>query len=73
MGKIYNKCRYLLFLWIVYVAVDGLNTMVRSITDRRMRTPMNIFFRGTTLVRSVIIFCIAILNYILIFRKKSEM
>gem|GEM_PF-2753706 len=72
MEKNYRRCRYLVFLWIVYVAFDSASTLFRSLIDSKSNTTLNTFFRGASLARSLIVFLIAFLNYILIFRKSCE-
>jgi len=69
MEKQNRRVQYLVFLWIVYVALDGICTLFRSCYGRKMGSALSSVFRGTTLIRSLVVFLIAIFNYLLISKR----
>lgn len=72
MDKTTKRIRYLVFLWIVYVALDSLGTAFRPFYGKKISAPAVHLLRGVSIVRGLVVFCIAVLNYVLIAYKSKS-
>ncbi len=72
MDKSAKRIRYLVFLWIVYVALDSLGTAFRPFYGKKFGAPAVHFLRGLSIIRGLVVFGIAVLNYFLIAYKSKS-
>ncbi len=72
MDRTAKRIRYLVFLWIVYVALDSLGTAFRPFYGKKFGAPAVHFLRGVSIIRGLVVFGIAVLNYFLIAYKSKS-
>jgi hypothetical protein len=73
MDRTAKRIRYLVFLWIVYVALDSLGTAFRPFYGKKkFSAPAVHIFRGVSIFRGLVVFGIAVLNYVLIAYKSKS-
>lgn len=63
---------YLIGSWILFIAFDSTGGMLRSWYLRKMNVPFRFLYRATNILRSFIIFTIAVLNFFIIAKRMNE-
>ena len=64
-----NGINYLIGFWLLYIAIDSFCGLLRSLSAKKMNVPWNFFIRTLFLVRGVVVFLIAVFNFLLIAKR----
>lgn len=64
-----NRINYLIGFWLFYILIDSFCGLLRSWQTKDMKVPIKFFFRTIFLIRSVVVFLIAVLNFLLIAKR----
>ncbi len=57
---------YLIGFWIVFIFLDSINGLFRSIYLRKMNRVFRFFCRSLLIAKSIILFLLAVFNYLMI-------
>lgn len=64
-----NGINYLIGFWLLYMAIDSFCGLLRSVSAKKMNVRLSFFFRTIFIIRGVVVFLIAVFNFLLIAKR----